>query len=114
MTGLKPIAEIMSRISLQFASTTSPTNSPRALYVERPGQMPAGDTHRQWRRLPLRRPAQPERRELVHDDSRLSVAPSSPVDVIGLLAASVPIRSGDLPRAQILYATKGEVPDARS
>ena len=39
------------------------------LHVERPGQMPAGGAHRQRRRLALRRAAQPERRELVHDDS---------------------------------------------
>ena len=40
------------------------------LHVERAAQVPAGRAHRQRRRLALRRPAQPERRELGDDDPR--------------------------------------------
>ena len=40
------------------------------LHDQRPARLPAGRAHRQRRRLALRRPAQPERRELGDDDPR--------------------------------------------
>ena len=73
MTGLKPIAEIMFSdfFAVCFDYIANEFRQ-KPLHVERPGQMSAGRAHRQRRRRAFRRAAFPERRELVHDDSRAS------------------------------------------
>ena len=71
MTGLKPIAEIMFSDFIAVCFDYIANEFPKSRYMtQRPGEMPAGRAHRQWRRRALRRAAQPERRELVHDDPR--------------------------------------------
>jgi len=115
MTGLKPIAEIMfsdffavcfDYIANEFGKSRYMTNGQvKCPLVVRTGN---GAGSRLWR------PAQPERRELVHDDSGLKVvAPSNPRDVIGFAGGRrARSRSGDLLRAQIAFIRpKGEVPD---
>ena len=79
------------------------------LHVERPDQVPAGRPHRQRRGLALRRAAQPERRELVHDDPRPegrgAVQPARRHRPAGGVGARS--RPGDLPRAQVALPDQG-------
>ena len=114
MTGLKPIAEIMfsdffavcfDYIANEFAKSRYMSNGQlKCPLVVRTGER---------RRLALRRAALPERRELGDDDPRpQGGGPSTPRDVIGLLAAAV--RDPDpviFFEHKSLYPTKGEVPD---
>ena len=79
------------------------------LHVQRAGEGAAGRAHRQWRRRALRRAAQPERRELVHDDPR----PEGGGAVLaGRRDRSARrrrprSRSGHLPRAQVALPDQG-------
>ena len=83
--------------------------SEKPLHVERPGQVPAGRAHRQRRRIALRRAAQPERRELVHDDprpqGRRAFEPARCHRPAGGFGARS--RSGDFPRAQVALSDQG-------
>ena len=79
------------------------------LHDQRADQVPAGGAHRQRRGLALRRAAQPERRELVHDDPRPqgrgAVEPGRRDRAAGRVGARS--RSGDLPRAQVALRHQG-------
>ncbi len=116
MTGLKPIAEIMFSDFFAVCFDYIANEFPKSRYMSN------GRPNARWwcapatRGLALRRAALTERRELVHDDPRpQGGAPSTPRDVIGLLAAAV--RDPDpviFLEHKSLYATKGEVPDGRN
>ena len=114
MTGLKPIAEIMFSDFLAVCFDFIANEFPKDRYMTN-GQIKcaAGGAHRQRRRLALRRAAFPVVENWCMMIPGLKVvAPSTPVDVMGLLAPSV--RDPDpviFFEHKSLYAMKGEVPD---
>ena len=107
---LKPIAEIMFSGFLRgLLRLHRQRVRQEPLHVERPAQVPAGGAHRQRRGLALRRPAQPERRELGDDDPRPqgggAVDPARRDRPAGRRGARS--RSGDLLRAQVALSHQG-------
>ena len=110
MTGLKPIAEIMFSDFFAVCFDYIANEFPKSRYMTN-GQLdvPAGGAHRQWRRRALRRAAQPERRELVHDDPRPqgrgAVHPARRDRADGGCRARS--RPGDLLRAQVALRREG-------
>jgi pyruvate dehydrogenase E1 component beta subunit len=111
MTGLKPIAEIMFWIFAVCFDYIA-TNSQKPLYDQRADQVSAGGAYRRQRDSRFGAQSQSVENWCMMIPGLKVVAPSSPIDVIGLLAASV--RDPDpviFLEHKSLYATKGEVPD---
>ena len=92
MTGLKPIAEIMFSDFIAVCFDYIANEFPKSRYMsERPGQMPAGGAHRQRRaaRASARSISQSVENWCMMIPGLKVVAPSTPRDVIGLMAAAV-------------------------